>query len=132
MPDVAQTTITFAVPIPGFPGATEFAVEPWGGPGSPFSVLRCTQVDDLEFVVVSPHAFFPDYAPVIDDATVEAIGLTKPEDAMVLVILTLGARPQDATANLLGPIVVNIHTGQAAQAILNDRDLTTREPLVRT
>ena len=37
----------------------------------------------------------------------------------VLVILTLHSRPEQTTANLLGPLVVNARSGQAVQAVLS-------------
>jgi flagellar assembly factor FliW len=35
------------------------------------------------------------------------------------VILTLHSRPEQTTANLLGPLVVNARSGQAVQAVLS-------------
>jgi flagellar assembly factor FliW len=78
---------------------------------------------------VPPALFFADYAPELDDATVERLGLTDAADALILVIVTLGERPADATANLLGPIVINRHTRQAVQAVLAGSGYDLRTPL---
>ena len=104
--------------LPGFPGARRFTLQRWGGEASPFSVLHCLDVEGLDFVVVPPEIFFPDYQAEVDDATAERLGLTGADDAILLVILTLGARAEDATANLLGPVVINRRTLQAAQVVL--------------
>ena len=48
-----------------------------------------------EMLRVPPAAFFPDYAPVIDDATVETLGITSADDAMVLVVVNPGDQAGD-------------------------------------
>lgn len=116
--------------LPGFPDATRFALVRWGGDDSPFSLLRSLDDPDLSFVVVPPAVFFPQYEPELDDDTVEALDLRSAEEALVLVIVTLGEAAADATANLLGPVVVNQRTRAAAQAVLATSDHSTRVPLV--
>lgn len=117
--------------LPGFPGQRRFMLTRWGGDDSPFSVLE--DVDDaaLRFVVVPPEVFFPTYAPVLTEDDAARLELRAPDDAIVLVVVTLGATPAQATANLLGPVVVNRHTLASAQLVLAGQDLPTRAPLVR-
>jgi flagellar assembly factor FliW len=119
--------LTFERGLPGFPDAHHFELAPWGEPGGPFSLLRCTS-GTPEFLAASPDDFFPDYAPEIDDETVEFLGLGGAEDALVLLIITVTDRADDATANLLGPLVINRHTGRGVQAVLTE-DWSTRERL---
>jgi flagellar assembly factor FliW len=88
--------------------------------------------DRLRFVVVPPDGFVPDYAPVLGDDDVERLDLRDAEDAIVLLVVTLGARAADATVNLLGPVVVNRHTMAAAQVVLTGQDLPARRPLIST
>ena len=47
----------------------------------------------------------------------------------MLVILTLHSRPEDTTANLLGPVVVNVGNGQAVQAVLSGSGYEPQVPL---
>lgn len=119
----------FADGIPGFPDAHGFTLVQWGGEGSPFSLLQSIDEEGLRFVVVPPELFFPDYAPVLSDDDAARLGLEYADDAIVLVVVTLGERPEDATANLLGPIVINRHSLAAAQVVLTGQDLSTRQPL---
>ena len=128
--DAPPAALRFAAGLPGFAGARAFTVVPWGGDDSPFSLLECSDVEGLAFVVVPPELFFPDYEPVVDSHTVERLGIEVAEDAELLVILTLGATPADATANLLGPIVVNRRTGEAVQAVLAGQRWSSRTPLI--
>jgi flagellar assembly factor FliW len=127
--DLDVPTLTFAAGIPGFPEAKQFALVWWGEEDGPFSILTCVDDSKLEFLVVPPHSFFPDYVFELDDDTAERLSIDSIEDAIVLVIVTVGNDATEATANLLGPIVVNRHTRQAAQVVLTDGDLPLRAPL---
>ena len=122
--------LIFDTGLPGFPDAHRFTLVRWGDEDSPFSLMRSLDHQDLEFVVVPPMVFFPDYEPELDDTTAARLDLERAEDAIVLVMVTLGERAADATANLLGPIVVNRHTRRAAQAVLANARYEVRTPLV--
>ena len=126
----AVTDVHFIMPLPGFPEAREFALEPVEEQAGILSLLRCTDQPGLEFVVALPEAFFPDYAPELDDTTAERLGLSVAEDALVFVILTVAENIEHTTANLMAPVVVNRHTGQAVQALLVTSGYDIRTPLV--
>jgi len=116
--------------LPGFPDARRFVLVEWGDGGSPFSLLRSLDHDALEFLVAAPVVLFPDYAPELDDVDAGALGLHEADDALILVIVTVGEEAEDATANLLAPIVVNVHTLVAAQIALPDAPVDDlRRPL---
>ncbi len=129
--DLDVPTLHFAAGIPGFPDLRQFALVWWGDEDGPFSILTSLEQSNLEFLVVPPHTFFPDYAPEIDDDTAERLALESAEDAILMVIVTVGDDPGSATANLLAPIVVNRHTREAAQVVLTDGDAPLRAPLFR-
>src|SRR5205823_5653852 len=109
-----------------------FELERWGDEdGTPFSVLRCLDDPDLQFVVVPPAAFFPEYQVDLDEETADRIDLRSENDADTYVIITLGDTPSDATANLLGPIVVNKRNREAVQAVLAASGYELRAPLLQ-
>ena len=126
----ATTTLRFILPLPGFPEAREFSLEPVEEQAGLLSILRSTDQQSLEFVVALPEAFFADYTPELDDTTAERLGLTTADDALVLVILTVAERIEQTTANLMAPIVVNRKTGEALQALLVTSGYDIRTPLV--
>lgn len=126
----ALATVEVPGGLVGMAEARHFSLTRWGGDDSPYGLLRCLDADDLEFVVVPPTVFFPDYEPVVDDELVEELGLTGADDAVVLVIVTVGDPVDRSTANLLGPIVVNRHTHRAAQAVLSPDEHDARHPLL--
>lgn len=116
----------------GFPDAHRFALVEWGEPGLGLFLLRCLDTEGLEFLVAAPHALFPDYAPEIPDADADRLGLTDASDALLLVIVTLPDRVQDATANLLAPVVVNARTRRAEQIVLDGDSYSMKALLTRS
>ena len=127
--EVQIPEIRFTTGLPGFPEAKRFALVNLSDEG-PFAVMRCLDDPSLEFIVVPPIVFFPDYEPELDDSTAERIGLENAEDALVLAMVTVGEDISKATANLLGPIVINRHSNEAIQAVLTKSGYETRTPLV--
>jgi flagellar assembly factor FliW len=125
--DIAE--ITFPAGLPGFPQAHRFDLAPWGPAGSPFLLLSSTEEPDVGFVVVPPWVFYPEYEFELDTGTAERLALTASEDAVVFVVVTLRERPEDSTLNLLGPIVVNRHSHEAAQVVLPSAGYSVRAPL---
>lgn len=113
--------------LPGFPDARRFVLVPWGADGGPFSLMRSLDAT-AEFLVAMPGTFFSDYAPEVDDDTAAELAIGGADDALVLVIINVPDRAENATANLLGPLVINRHTRSGAQAVLSER-WSTREPL---
>ena len=121
--------IHFAAGLPGFPQAHHFTLTSWGGSESPFLLMSSIDDPDAGFVLISPYVFRPDYAFDLDDSLAARIGIVDEQDAIVLCIVTLYDRPEDATVNLLRPIVVNTVNGEACQAVQNDRSYEVRAPL---
>ena len=124
----AVPVIHLAAGLPGLPGAERFVLVEVDGDG-PFRLLRSVDVDGLELLVTAPHAFFPEWSFEIDDHDAERLGIVDPRDVLVLAIVTTGERPQDATANLLAPVVVNLRTLEGAQLVLHDDLAQLRRPL---
>lgn len=122
-----QPQIHFPSGLVGYPSGQRFVLDQ--GDGGVFE-LRGVNEDDPHFLVVAPAPFFPDYAPVIDDETVRLLGLQGPEDALVLLVVTLRERPEDASANTLAPLVINARTREAAQVILTGQTFSLRQPLL--
>jgi flagellar assembly factor FliW len=126
-PDIP--TLCFPAGLPGFPGERRFALLRWGAREGPYSVLVDLDRAGIRFLVAPPALFLPQYAIDQQDQAVDGPGLRHAADALVLVLVTLGARPQDATANLLGPVVINTRTAEGRQVDLSDGGWSTRVPL---
>jgi flagellar assembly factor FliW len=121
--------INFPAGLPGFPNAHRFELAPWGPAGSPFLLLSSSDDPDVGFVVVPPWVFYPEYEFELDSGTAERLALSKAEDAVVFAVVTLRDRADESTLNLLGPIVVNRFTHEAAQVVLPSAGYSVRAPL---
>jgi flagellar assembly factor FliW len=121
--------VTFPAGLPGFPHAHHFELTPWGDGETPFLLLRATDDRTARFVVVSPWSFYPDYEFGLQDDEAARLDVREPRDALVLCMVTLGDSPHRATVNLLGPIVVNRHTLEAAQVVVPAIGYGVRAPL---
>jgi flagellar assembly factor FliW len=121
--------LVFPNGLPGFPGERHFALVRWGAFEGPYSLMVDLGNPDVRFLVMPPYVFFPDYVVDLDDAIAAKIHLDKAENCLLLVIVTLGATPEEATANLLGPVVINLETREGVQAVLAESGYSTRVPL---
>ena len=125
--DVA-TIIEFAAGIPGFPTARRFQLEDLGEALRPFQRLRSVGEAEVSFTV-APAGLFPDYSVEIEDDHQVALDVSSADDVVVFVVITVPKPPMPPTANLLGPIVVNRHTGAAAQVVQHKSNYKVAEPL---
>lgn len=118
--------LTFIVPPPGLAPHTEFALDPVDGADGLFT-MRAVDAGDPRLYLVDPGTVVDGYAPILSDAQTAGLGLTTPDEAMLLAV----ARPTGAgvTVNLLAPVVINRTTGAASQVILEDQDYPLRAPL---
>lgn len=120
--------ITMVEAMPGFPARHGFALVRLDETGV-LCALSSVDEPGLRFLVVPPSAFFDDYAPEVDQQVVDLLAAESLDDILVLIVVTPGERAQDATANLLAPVLVNAANRRACQVILSG-DLPVRAPLV--
>jgi flagellar assembly factor FliW len=125
----APVKISFPAGIIGFPEHHDgeiFGVEDQ----APFLWLRLHGPTLLHFVVIDPTGVVADYAPELFDDDAAAIGIAQSSDAQILNIVTVHT-PDEATVNLVGPIVVNRQTGMARQMVVaNHNQFSARHALV--
>ncbi len=93
----------------------------------PFQWLRLHGPSPLHFVVLDPVGVIPGYAPELFDDDASALGIATASDALIFNIVTVRDDPSRATVNLVGPIIVNRHTGAARQVVI--ANLTTYRAL---
>ena len=123
--------LTFPAGLPGFPELQRFALQKWvEDPEMPYSVLVSLDDPNIRFLVAPPEVFFPDYAFEMSDADAASLQMESSEDALVLVFITVPEQPHNATANLLGPVVINTKTLVGAQIVLAESGMPVKQPLV--
>lgn len=124
-----KSLVHFAQGIPAFEDEHEFVLIPYDAE-SPYLFLQSCQTPDLAFLMTSPYLFFKDYEFEIDDTTEKKLGLEKPEDVAVYVLLTIpGGSIKDMTANLMAPVIINQNTLDAAQLVLEKSPYQTKHRL---
>jgi flagellar assembly factor FliW len=115
----------------GFPEATRLEVI-LNPEELPFMWLRSVDNHALNFIVVEPHALIQGYTIELTDDDAARLGIEQPEDLFVFNVVNFKAdRPEAATVNLIGPVVVNRHTLKGRQLIIsNYADYSARHPLI--
>jgi flagellar assembly factor FliW len=111
--------LKFADGLFGFRDRTDFALLDMGK-SSYFKWLQDLNDPALAFTVIQPEMIFPDYKPIVNEEDLAAIDLTEDDDIITFVLVTIPEQnPQDMTANLQGPIIINKINKKARQIISN-------------
>jgi flagellar assembly factor FliW len=83
----------------------------------------------LAFILVDPFTHFPGYAVDLSPAELARVGTSEPSEIVVLAIVTLGSRDgAPPTANLQGPVVLNMRERNGFQLVLSVEGYGVREP----
>ncbi len=120
--------ITFPQGLIGFGDVRRFMLVENPG-GGPFRWLQAVDFPDLAFVITDPKIFFPDYTVSVKEEDLRSIGIADPAQGVVVVILVVPRDPRGITANLQGPIVINLRDRLARQLVLDVAGYTTRHPI---
>jgi flagellar assembly factor FliW len=121
--------LVFPEGLLGFPALHRYLLLP-NPKGGPFLWLQSLEDAGIAFVVVDPADFFPDYKVGVRPEDVEPIRLSDAAQGRVVVILTVPGDPREITANLQGPLVLNVKERLGRQVVLGDPGLTTRHKLM--
>jgi flagellar assembly factor FliW len=91
--------------------------------------LQSTQHAPLAFLLVDPFTHFPGYAVDLSAADLGRVGTSEPSEIVVLAVVTVGSRDgAPPTANLQGPVVLNMRAREGFQIVLSVEGYGTREP----
>jgi flagellar assembly factor FliW len=100
---------------------------------SPFYWYQSVEDPALAFVIVNPFLFKPDYdvdiSGTVKEMSWNGNGGESPFQLFVVVNIPEGA-PQEMTANLMGPILINNTNNQAVQMVLSEGPYTHRHPIL--
>jgi flagellar assembly factor FliW len=98
----------------------------------PLCFLQSVRNGELAFIVTNPFPFYPDYEFELSDEVAEQLSIHDPFDVAVYVIISATEGLEQATANLLGPILVNVRERMGKQIILHRSPYKTKHPLFRS
>lgn len=115
----ADKIITFPAGIIGFPEMTEFTLihDLDKGAGS-IHWLQSTQEPAFAMPVINPLAICSDYNPEVDDEVINGITNFEEEEILVLVTVSVPSDLTQMSANLQGPIIINVEAKKACQVIV--------------
>lgn len=127
----SQSIISFPGGLIGFPDEEQYVIIRHN-PESPFYWLQATEKPDLAFVLVDPVVFKPDYEFHIPKLIFEHLEVDSSEDLGTYVIVTVPpGKPEEMTANLLGPILINTKSKLARQIVLDENLFSHRHPMLQ-
>ena len=91
----------------------------------------CVDDPSLAFVVTDPAVLVPDYHPKNGAITLKELRASSPEDLQVLVTLTIpSGRPQEMTANLMSPLLINPEQGLGKQVVIEKSPYSHQHPVI--
>lgn len=121
--------IEFPQGLPGFPEYRQFVmIRP--DPEILVTYLQSVDEGNISFVLVDPFQYYPHYEFKLDEADKEFLGISKPEDVTVYSIVTVKESIQDATLNLLAPLVIHMKKKRGKQIVLHGSEYSTKHPLL--
>ena len=125
----ASACYSFPGGILGFPDVHRYILfdNPGGGP---LKWLQAVDDPTLAFVCCDPALFLPGYRVEVRREDLAEISLGSVQDGYVLVILVIGKDPAETTANLLGPIVLNVPACLGKQLVLSESGHSARHPVL--
>lgn len=124
--------INFVSPIIGFEKIKQYVIVKLSE-NDKFSWLQSVDNDSVTFPITVPQAFDIDYTFEIDDNNQKLLNLNDANDLLTFNIVNIPLnRPEDATINLLAPIVVNIKENIGAQLILSGSNHLPNKRLFET
>ncbi len=112
--------ITFPLGLAGFGQCSRYVLLAYPQP-APLLCLQSVDQEDVAFVVADPANVVADYQPRAIKGAMSELEITDFQDLIVLVILTIPpGHPEQTTANLQGPLVINTRLRRGKQLILED------------
>lgn len=125
----AENVLRFRDGLFGFEREKQFLLLPFAGNDGTLLCFQSVMTPGLAFVAMNPFSLNPDYAPVLQEAELVALGVGKSQDLSFYVLCVVRDPVSESTVNLKCPVAVNEDTGAAMQIILEDGGYEMRHRL---
>ena len=98
---------------------------------SPFFWYQSVDDPMLAFVITSPFIFLPDYEVDAEEAAKEMSwdDISDNDIELYVVANIPKGKPEEMTANLIGPVLINAKNRQAVQMVISNSDYSHKFPL---
>ena len=100
--------------------------------GSPFLWYQAVDEPNLAFVIVDPFTFFPDYEVMLTREDLERLQAADLNSLAVFTVVVIPENPEDMTANLRGPVLINVEKRIARQVVLNEERYSPHQRILET
>lgn len=120
--------IHFPVGIFGFESLHDYALLDSGTP--PFYWLQSLAQVQTAFVLINPYVLRSDYLLDVPEEDLQSLAYENTEDLLVFAIVTIPEDPEEMTANLQGPVVINRVQRLGRQSISLNPNWRTKHRIV--
>lgn len=124
-----EDVITFDEGLVGFPACKRFVVME-NEALSPFRILQCVDQRNVGFLVIDPRNIVKSYNRSIPEDAWRTVGVPEAKDRLALAISIIGDVPEDSTANLQAPLLINYKEMRGRQLILTGTRYSVTQPLL--
>lgn len=94
-----------------------------------FAWLQSCEEPTIAFPVLEPELFDPKFELSFSKSDLEALQVKESSGLRAFCIITIPDDPQNMTANMKAPVVVNVSARLARQCVLQENKLEIREPI---
>ena len=124
-----KDVIIFEEGLIGFPNAKRFILIE-SESLSPFRVLKCVDNPQIGFLVLDPRAVIKTYDRSIPQESWRSLEVVDKADRLTMVISIIGKNPQESTANLQAPLLINHRKMLGKQLILTTARYSVTQKLL--
>jgi flagellar assembly factor FliW len=125
-----EALLRFPSGLVGFPAVKEFVVLDVAE-DCQYQWFQAIKEPDLAFVIIDVHFLDQKFQAEVSDEGLAELEITPSDPVLILAVVTIPAgEPDQATANLRAPLVVNLRTRKGKQLILHE-SIPLRFPLMR-
>ncbi len=121
--------ITFKEGVPGFPQIHRFAVLELEEL-KPFQYLQALDDPPIALFIINPFLVDPSYEFRLTDSDMEDVNSKNSKELAVYAVATIPPNPNEATINLMAPIVINDRERCGKQVILHESKYSVKHPLL--
>jgi len=115
-----DTLLTFPTGLVGFPAVQKFVVLDVAE-DCQYQWFQSVNEPDLAFVIIDIHLLDQDFQVEVSDEGVTELGIAQTDPVLIMAVVTIpSGKPEQATANLRAPLVVNLRTRKGKQLILHE------------
>lgn len=123
-----EKVITFPDGLLGFPELKKFALLEHSD-DTPLHWLVSIDEPELAFVVIEPTTFLGEYKVELTKLDVEKLELEEDTETAVLTIVVIPEDPREMTANIKGPLVINVEKMLGRQVVMDNDEYSVKHKI---